>query len=150
MYGTAAPRPTTMDWRDVLLVSLVSATTLVASAVAVMVAPPLVAVQLPVMATVTVAPAAMDGGAGVERGAAHRQPGDRGRAGRGGAPVVDRDGEGDRRPDGRVRRVGGDAEHLQVGSGRLGDHQRRRRREAVVAVFCSMTVLVGSTTAETV
>src|SRR5688500_10762713 len=49
-----------MDWVIELLPSLVSATTLVASAVAVMVAPPLVAVHVPVIATVAVAPAAME------------------------------------------------------------------------------------------
>ena len=47
VYGTAAPRPTTIACEKELLVSLVSATTFVASAVALMVAPPLVAVQLP-------------------------------------------------------------------------------------------------------
>src|SRR5690348_2363787 len=46
-----------MDWLRLLLFSLVSATVLVASAVAVMVAPPLVAVQLPVTATWRVWPA---------------------------------------------------------------------------------------------
>src|SRR3954470_10640792 len=46
VYGTAAPRPTTIDCVRELLFSLVSATTFVASAVAVMVAPPLVAVHV--------------------------------------------------------------------------------------------------------
>src|ERR1043165_8130068 len=48
-----------MDWVKELLLSLVSATTPVASAVAVMVAPPLVADQVPQIATLTVAPAAI-------------------------------------------------------------------------------------------
>src|SRR5215207_4989559 len=50
-----------MDCERALLLSLVSVTTLVASAVAVTVAPPLVAVQLPLIATLVVAPAAIDG-----------------------------------------------------------------------------------------
>src|SRR5215207_7978627 len=50
-----------MDRVAELLLSLVSVTTLVASAVAVMVAPPAVAVQLPEMATLTVFPAAIEG-----------------------------------------------------------------------------------------
>src|SRR5262245_6808326 len=54
-YGTAAPRPTTIATARALLLSLVSATVLVASAVAVTVAPPLVAVQVPTL-TLTVAP----------------------------------------------------------------------------------------------
>ena len=58
MYGTAAPRPTTIDWASVLLVSLVSATAFVASAVAVSVAPPVTAVHVPLTATVAVAPEA--------------------------------------------------------------------------------------------
>src|ERR1041384_3942993 len=48
-----------MDWVKVLLFSLVSATVFVESAVAVIVAPPLVAVHVPLMATDVVAPAAM-------------------------------------------------------------------------------------------
>lgn len=61
VYGTAAPRPTTMERAKVLLVSLVSVTWSVASAVAVRVAPPLAAVQLPPMVTFALAPAAMAG-----------------------------------------------------------------------------------------
>jgi hypothetical protein len=50
-----------MDCVSTLLASLVSATTFVASAVAVTVAPPLVAVHVPLIATVAVAPAAIAG-----------------------------------------------------------------------------------------
>jgi hypothetical protein len=49
-----------MACENPLLASLVSVTTLVASAVAVMVAPPAAAVQVPAMATLTVAPTATE------------------------------------------------------------------------------------------
>ncbi len=61
MYGTAAPRPTTSEREKTLLFSSVSATVPVASAVAVRVTPPLVAVQVPVTATVALSPGAMAG-----------------------------------------------------------------------------------------
>ena len=57
--GTLAPRPTNSVRLNALLVSLVSATTLVASAAAVTVVFPFTAVQVPGMATFTVAPAAI-------------------------------------------------------------------------------------------
>ena len=61
VYGTAAPRPTVTASVPVLLSSFVSATTPVASAVAVTVTPPFVAVHEPLGVTVTVAPAGTAG-----------------------------------------------------------------------------------------
>src|SRR3954462_5658118 len=57
--GTLAPRPTNTVRVSVLLVSLVSATRLEASAGAVMVVLPFPPAQLPVLAALPVAPAAM-------------------------------------------------------------------------------------------
>ncbi|CAO0829402.1 hypothetical protein SMICM17S_07499 [Streptomyces microflavus] len=134
VYGTAAPRPTTMERASTLLVSLVSATWFVASAVAVSVAPPLAAVQLPPMATLTVEPAGIAGVVPL----------------RVVEPTVSRvtvpaltalvprvvygHGEADRRADGRVGRAGGDGADLQVGAGALADHQRGGGGAAVVGV----------------